>query len=79
MPAQIPTDRESLTITLEQRYASQKCGGAFDARNVKEQPIDFGHQDRTFQTEGFGPTDDFNEKALNIVKSMGHSNKKYKP
>lgn len=29
-----PTDRPSLTKTLEQRYKDQKVGGAYDAKNI---------------------------------------------
>ncbi len=79
MPAQTPIDRTSLTMTLEERYASQRAGGAYDAKNVRNQPIDFGQQDKTFQTDKFDPTDDFNEKALNFSDSIGVSRKKYKP
>jgi hypothetical protein len=33
----IPITRESLNITLEERYAKQKAGGAFDAKNIVTQ------------------------------------------
>ena len=78
MPAQIPIDRVSTRISLEARYATQKAGGAFNAKDVKNQPGDFGLQDRTFET----PSDingTFNEKALNFLDTTGFNNKKYKP
>lgn len=31
----IPVERESTTHTLEERYASQRCGGAYDAKSVQ--------------------------------------------
>ena len=78
MPAQIPTERPSLQTSLVERYASQACGGAFNAKDVQNQPIDFGLLDKTFET----PSDmkgEFNEKALNFVDTTGWNNKKYKP
>ena len=79
MPAQTPINRESLTTTLEQRYANQNVGGAFNAKEVVNQPIDFGQQDKTFESPSGFAADNFNDKALNYVSSMGHSTKKYKP
>jgi hypothetical protein len=75
---QTPTDRPSLQMSLEQRYANQKVGGAFDAKQVKIQPMDFGLQDKLFETPVFS-SDNFNDKALNYSDSMGVSTKKYKP
>lgn len=31
----IPTERPSTTTSLEDRYNSQKCGGAYDAKSVQ--------------------------------------------
>ena len=33
-----PTDRPSLKTSLSQRYAGQRAGGAFDAKNIPTQP-----------------------------------------
>jgi len=33
-----PVNRESLNKSLEQRYASQKFGGAFDAKDINTKP-----------------------------------------
>jgi hypothetical protein len=81
MPAQTPTERPSIATTLADRYATQKVGGAYDAKEVKNQPIDFGLQDTLFETQS--PTslspDNFNDNALDFAKSIGVSVKKYKP
>ena len=66
-------------IDLAERYLVQHVGGAYDAKNVREQPIDFGQQDKTFETPDTFLGDNFNEKALNFAKSTGHTSKKYKP
>jgi hypothetical protein len=79
MPAQTPTERPSLKLSLEERYASQQTGGAFNAKNVKEQPIDFGLQDKTFESPSNFSNDNFNPKALNFATSLGHTSTKYKP
>jgi hypothetical protein len=76
---QTPTERPSLTMTLEERYANQKVGGAYDAREVKKQPIDFGHQNRTLQNPSGLATETFSDKALNTAASSGHTTQKYKP
>lgn len=34
MSSQTQIERKSLTLTLEDRYLSQKCGGAYDAKSV---------------------------------------------
>ena len=39
-----PTVRPSLTISLSQRYATQKVGGAFDDRNIPTQPRQRGSE-----------------------------------
>lgn len=79
MPIQTPTERPSLKTTLEDRYANQRVGGAFDAKEVKVQPIDFGHQNKILQNPtGLAPAD-FSEKALNTAASSGHTTQKYKP
>jgi hypothetical protein len=79
MPIQTPTERPSLTTTLEERYANQKVGGAFDAKEVRVQPIDFGHQNKTLQNPtGLAPQT-FSDKALNTAAASGHTTQKYKP
>jgi len=79
MPSQTPVNRESIQTTLEDRYATQKVGGAFNAKEVKNQPIDFGHQDKIFESPANFSADNFNDKALNFVNTLGWNNKKYKP
>jgi hypothetical protein len=79
MPAQTPTERPSLQTSLEQRYATQKVGGAYDAKQVKTQPIDFGLQDKQFEDPAVLAPDNFNAKALDYAKSIGVSVKRYKP
>lgn len=79
MPQQTPTERPSLQVTLEERYATQRAGGAFDAKEVKQQPIDFGLQNTQFENPaGLAPAT-FSDKALDYAKSIGVSTKKYKP
>jgi len=79
MPIQTPTERPSLTTSLEDRYKNQRVGGAYDAKEVKKQPIDFGFQNKTLQDPtGLAP-ETFSEKALNTSASSGHTTKKYKP
>ena len=36
-----PTNRESLNKGLESRYATQRAGGAFDAKTAGKVPVDF--------------------------------------
>lgn len=81
MPAQTPTERPSISTTLADRYATQRVGGAYDAKEVKKQPIDFGLQDTLFETQSPTPLapDNFNAKALDFAKSLGVSVQKYKP
>lgn len=80
MPAQTPIDRQSLGTTLEERYATQHVGGAYDARQAgPEQPIDFGQQDKVFESPSTFKTDNFNTKALNFADSLGLDTRKYKP
>ena len=79
MPIQTPTERPSLEMTLEERYANQRVGGAFDAKEVKKQPIDFGHQNKILQNPSGLATDTFSDKALNTAAAIGHTTQKYKP
>lgn len=52
----IPTPRPSLKVSLSNRYASQRAGGAFDAKNISTQPgtrgseggLGFGIQETQF-------------------------------
>jgi hypothetical protein len=76
---QTPTERSSLTTTLEERYANQKVGGAFDAKEVKKQPIDFGHQNKVFQDPANLAEKDFSQLALGYASLSGHTSRKYKP
>ena len=76
---QTPTERPSLEMTLEERYANQKVGGAFDAKEVKKQPIDFGHQNKTLQNPSGLAASTFSDKALDTAAASGHTTQKYKP
>jgi hypothetical protein len=79
MPEQTPTLRPSLQTTLEQRYSTQRAGGAFDAKNVRNQPIDFGLQNKQWEDPtGFSP-ERFSDSALDYAASIGVSVDKYKP
>ena len=59
MPIQI--DRVSLKTSLASRYAGQKAGGAFDAKNIPTQPgqrgaeggLGFGMQEQQYTTPLF--------------------------
>jgi hypothetical protein len=78
MPAMTPTPRPSLTTDLASRYVSQHVGGAYDAKKVKTQPIDFGILDSTYEAPNNFGSDNFNEKALNFSDSLGVDKRKYK-
>lgn len=78
MPSMTPTPRPSLTNDLASRYANQHVGGAYDAKQVKTQPIDFGILDATYETPGTFEKDNFNEKALNFSDTLGVDRRKYK-
>jgi hypothetical protein len=50
----IPTPRPSLTTDLATRYATQRAGGAFDAKNIIESGVDAlfaSYQSATFQKQ----------------------------
>lgn len=79
MPIQTPTERPSLTTSLEERYVNQKVGGAFNAKEVKKQPIDFGHQNKVLQNPSGLAASTFSDKALDAAASSGHTTQKYKP
>ena len=70
MPNQ--TDRPSLTKTLEQRYADQHVGGAFDAKaittNGKHSPIDNSTLSALHTTRGFKTRMGEQETELNEAK-----------
>lgn len=77
-----PINRESLNKSLEERYASQKVGGAFDAKQAT--PDIFGTLEKKWTKAGF--VDSLEEK-LGVEGSQskkgsffiqGFSNKKYK-
>lgn len=92
MATQTPIERTSLTLTLEERYATQKVGGAFDVKSTIQKS---GHMSLTlsgnssFKSAQTTPSGfkvnqpvmvtEYKDSALNVVDSMGFSNKKYKP
>ena len=45
--------RPSTQTDLASRYASQTVGGAYNAKEVKNQPIDFGLQETLWTSPGF--------------------------
>jgi hypothetical protein len=48
----MPADKlTSLQTDLASRYANQKVGGAFDAKNVKQQPHDVAMNENLFETD----------------------------
>lgn len=77
-----PVNRESLNKSLEERYKTQKVGGAFDAK--KATPDIFGQLEKNWTKAGFVKA---GEEGLGIEGTQskkgslyiqGFSNKKYK-
>jgi hypothetical protein len=77
-----PVNRESLNKSLEERYKTQKVGGAFDAK--KATPDIFGQLEKNWTKAGFAKA---GEEGLGIEGTQskkgslyiqGFSNKKYK-
>ncbi len=77
-----PINRESLNKSLEERYASQKVGGAFDAKQAT--PDIFGTLEKNWTKPGFakrgeeGLAIDGSESKKGSFFIQGFSNKKYK-
>jgi hypothetical protein len=69
-----PTDRPSLTKTIEQRYAEQHVGGAFDAKAItlggKHSPIDNSTLSALHTTPGFKTQMGEQETELNEAKGQ---------
>lgn len=69
-----PTDRPSLTKTLEQRYAEQHAGGAFDAKvittNGKHSPIENSTLSALHTTRGFKTLMGEQQTELNEAKGQ---------
>lgn len=76
----IPTERPSVGTTLEERYSSQKVGGAYDAKSAggsKPTTVDaFSNQFADGFTIG-GKNTNFPKKNSSLLE--GHSTEKYKP
>lgn len=78
-----PIERQSLDMSLEDRYNTQHVGGAFDAK--KDTPDIFGFQEKMWTKAGF--TKGGNEqlgvggrkKYDKSIYNQGISTKKYKP
>lgn len=69
-------ERKSLTKTMEERYAQEKCGGAFDAKSAGKVTVDgFSNEFADGFTKG-GKDTGLPKKESIYLK--GHSNKKYK-
>jgi hypothetical protein len=79
MPAQTPIDRVSTRISLEDRYATQKAGGAFNAKDVRNQPGDFGLQNQLFQDPTGFADKTYSQLAFDFAAKSGHTTEKYKP
>jgi hypothetical protein len=76
-----PLNRESLNKSLEERYKTQKVGGAFDAK--KATPDIFGQLEKDWTKAGFAKLGDeglgleYGAKGQSIYLN-GFNNKKYK-
>lgn len=95
MPEQTPIDRTSLTVNLENRYSTQRCGGAYDAKSVVTKQsgrmpilgadgISSALTETRWTNENFLVQTPFmktelKESSLNFLDSLGFSNRKYKP
>lgn len=51
MPTTLTNERPSLETTLEKRYLSQKCGGAYDAKEIRTK---FGDRMPIYSSDGTG-------------------------
>ena len=76
-----PLNRESLNKSLEQRYESQKVGGAFDAK--KATPDIFGQLEKDWTKPGFasGGKEGLGIEGIKKGKSLylnGLDTKRYK-
>lgn len=76
-----PFNRESLNKSLEERYKTQKVGGAFDAK--KATPDIFGQLEKDWTKPGFasGGEEGLGIEGIKKGKSLylnGFNNKKYK-
>jgi len=70
-----PIDRPSLTKTLEQRYADQNVGGAYDAKNItiggKHSPIENSTLSGLHTTPGFKT--EMGEQQTELNEAKGES------
>lgn len=76
-----PVNRDSLNKSLEERYKTQKVGGAFDAK--KATPDIFGQLEKNWTIPGFAENGDEGLGLEGKIKTSslylkGFSNKKYK-
>jgi hypothetical protein len=77
-----PVNRESLNKSLEERYKTQKVGGAFDAK--KATPDIFGDLEKKWTKAGFVNAGDEKlgiegtQSKKGSLYIQGFSNKKYK-
>jgi hypothetical protein len=91
-PLDIKTEegRQSLTQTMEDIYGKVPAGGAFDAKTINTTG---GHESlskagSSFQSAQWTPAGfkvrmnllltEYKAKALNFIKSQGHSTRRYK-
>ena len=71
-----PTDRQSLTLNMEDRYTKSKAGGAFDAKSAGEKLTDGIPNDFADGFTKGGKNTGLPKKDSSFLK--GHSIKKYK-
>jgi hypothetical protein len=76
-----PVNRDSLNKSLEERYKTQKVGGAFDAK--KATPDIFGQAEKDWTKPGFAKEGEEGLGIAGIKKGQslylkGFNNKKYK-
>jgi hypothetical protein len=73
----MPTERESLSKNLEERYASQRAGGAYDAKQAGSTTVDdFNNEFSDGFTKG-GKNTGLPKKESSFVKGL--DTRKYAP
>jgi hypothetical protein len=72
----IPTERKSLDVNLEERYADQKVGGAFDAKKAGQTFSDALNNEFADGFTKGGQNTNLPKKESSYLQ--GHSTRKYK-
>jgi len=66
----IPTERQSIDVTLEERYATQKVGGAYDAKQAGKNFVDdFNNEFADGFTKG-GQNTNLPKKDSSLVQGL---------